>query len=144
MGNRHPSHHSFCSLPHQTSQNVVGHREWVGTSNQDPLETPKVSALASEALHGTRPSSRHVSFLGKGRVTNDSTSTTLTQLLPRRTSVQQINQPRTARRAGYRGTRNHHQATKTRWLEMTPVRRPRVRRRAIPLSTPTLTPIHVP
>ena len=144
IGNRHSSCHSFCSLPHQTSQNVAGRRKWVGTSNQDPLETPKVSALASEALHGIRPSSRHVSFLGKGQVTSDSTSTTPTQMLPRRTSMQQINHPRTAHRAGYRGTRNHHEATKTRWLETTPIRRPRVGQRAIPLSTPTLTPIHVP
>jgi len=72
-------------------------RTWQGAGSglerliKTPLETPKVSALASEALHGIRPSSRHVSFLGKGRVTNDSTSTTLTQLLPRRTSVQEIN-----------------------------------------------------
>jgi len=34
IGNRHPSRHSFCSLRHQTSQNVAGRREWVGTSNQ--------------------------------------------------------------------------------------------------------------
>jgi len=144
IGNRHPSCHSFCSFPHQRSQNVVGRREWVGTSNQDPLEMPKVSALDSEALHGTRPLSRHVSFLGNGRATSDSTSTTPTQLLPRRTSVQQINQSRTVHRAGYRCTRNHHQGTKTRWLETTPVQRPRVGQRAIPLSTPTLTPINVP
>jgi len=69
IGNRHPSRHSFCSLPHQTSHNMAGHREWVGTSNQDTLETPKVSALAGKALYGTRPSS-------------DSTSTTPTQMLP--------------------------------------------------------------
>ena len=124
MWNKHPSCHSFCSLPHQTSQNVAGRREWVGTLIKTPLEMPKVSAMASEALHGTRPSSRHVSFLGKGRATSDSTSTTPTQLLPLRTSVQQINQSRTAHRAGYRGTRNHHQGTKTRWLETTPIRRP--------------------
>jgi len=24
MGNRHPSHHSFCSLPHQTTQSMSG------------------------------------------------------------------------------------------------------------------------
>jgi len=144
IGNRHPSRHSFCSLPHQTSQNVAGRREWVRTSNQNPLEAPKVSVLASKALYDTRPSSRHVSFLKKGRATSDSTSTTPTQLLPRRTCVQQINQSRTAQRTGYRGTHNHHQGTKTRWLETTPVQRPRVGQRAIPLSTPTLTPIHVP
>jgi len=38
IGNKHPSCHSFCSLPHQTNQNMAGHREWVGTSNQ---ETPR-------------------------------------------------------------------------------------------------------
>ena len=27
IGNRHPSRHSFCSLPHQTTQSVSGHRE---------------------------------------------------------------------------------------------------------------------
>ena len=78
IGNRHPSRHPFCSLPHQTNQNVAGRRKWVGTSNQDPLETPKVSALVSEPLHDIRPLSRHVSFLGKGWVTSDSTSTTPT------------------------------------------------------------------
>ena len=36
IGNRQPSYRSFCSLPHQLSQNVVGHGEWVGMSNQDP------------------------------------------------------------------------------------------------------------
>jgi len=35
IGNRHLSCHSFCSFPHQTSQNVAGRREWVATSNQD-------------------------------------------------------------------------------------------------------------
>ena len=50
----------------------------VGTSNQDPLETSKVSALASKALHGDRPSTRHVSFLGKGWASNDNTTTALT------------------------------------------------------------------
>ena len=34
--NRHPSRRSFCSLPHQISQSMAGHREWVGMSNQDP------------------------------------------------------------------------------------------------------------
>ena len=58
--------------------------------------------------------------------------------------MQQINRPRTVRRAGYRGTRNHHQATGTRRLETTLVRRPRVGQRAIPLSTPARVPIHVP
>jgi len=25
IGNRYPSHHSFCSLPHQTIQSMLGH-----------------------------------------------------------------------------------------------------------------------
>jgi len=36
IGNKHPSCRSFCSLLHQTSQNVAGRRESVGTSRQDP------------------------------------------------------------------------------------------------------------
>jgi len=87
IGNRHPSRHSFCSLPHQISQSMAGHRERVGTSNQDPLEMSKVSALTGKALYGTRPSSRHISFLEKSWVTSDSTSTTPTQTLLRCTSI---------------------------------------------------------
>ena len=74
----------------------------------------------------------------------DNTATTLPDLLPYRTSVRPVNQPKTARRAGYRVTRNHHRATEMGRLETTPVRRPRVGQRAMLLSTPTLTPIHVP
>jgi len=36
IGNKHPSCRSFCSLPHQTNQNVARRRDWVGTSNQHP------------------------------------------------------------------------------------------------------------
>jgi len=56
-------------------------------SNQDPLETAQVSALASRALHDVRPSTRHVSFLGKGWASKDSTTTTPTHLAPLRTGV---------------------------------------------------------
>ena len=75
IGDRHPSCRSFCSLSHQTSQGMTERREWVGTSSQGPLETPKVSVLAGEVLHGTRPSSRHVSFLEKDWETIDNTLT---------------------------------------------------------------------
>ena len=144
IGNRHPSRRSFCSLPHRISQSTAGCREWVEVYNQSPLETPKVSALDNQALYGARPSSWHISFLEKGQASSDSTSTTLMQMQSQRTSMQQINQPRTARRAGYQGMRDHHQATMMGRLEATPVRRPRVGQRAIPLPIPTLTPIHVP
>ena len=36
IGNKHPSCRSFCSLPHQTSQNMAARRKRVGTSSQDP------------------------------------------------------------------------------------------------------------
>ena len=61
-----------------------------------------------------------------------------------RTCVPPMNQSKTARRGGFQGTRNHHQATRTGCLETTPVRRLRVGLRAMPLSTPTLSPILVP
>ena len=54
----------------------------VRTSNQDPLEMSMVNALDSKALHGVRPSTTHVSFLGKGWASNDNTATTPTYLPP--------------------------------------------------------------
>ena len=36
IGGKHLSCHSFCSLPHQTSQGMTERREWVGTSSQGP------------------------------------------------------------------------------------------------------------
>jgi len=53
IGNQHPSNRSFCSLAHQTSQSMAGRSKVVGTSCQDPLEMPKVSAPFSKALRGT-------------------------------------------------------------------------------------------
>ena len=144
IGNRHPSRHSFRILRNKQPRACQDAGSGDGTSNQDRLETSKVNALDNKALHGVRLSTRHVSFLGKGWASTDNTATTPTYQPPRRTGVQQISQSKTAHRAGYRGTRIHHQATRTGRLETTPVRRPRVGPRAIPLSTPTLTPILVP
>jgi len=45
-----------------------------GMSNQDPLETSKVNALGNKALHGVRPSTRHVPFLRKGWASTDNTT----------------------------------------------------------------------
>jgi len=73
MGNRHPSRHCFCSLPHRMTQSV---------SSQDPLEMPKVNTLDNKALHSIRPSTGHVSFLGKGWTSTDGTATTLTNQPP--------------------------------------------------------------
>ena len=115
-----------------------------GTSNQDPLETPRFNALGSKALHDGRPLTRSISFQGKGWASNGNRATTPTDPPLYHTGVLPTNQSKTARRAGFQGTRNHHQANQTGRLETTPVRRPRVGQRAMPLSTPTLTPILVP
>jgi len=95
-------------------------------------------------LHGVRPSTRPISFQGKGWASTDGTATTLTYQPPRRTGMPRTNRPETAYGAGYKGMRDHHQAIRTGRLETTPVRRPRVGQRAMPLSTPSLSPIHVP
>jgi len=112
--------------------------------NQDPLKTPRVNALDSETLHDGRPSTRPVSFQGKGWTLNGNKATTPMDPPLYRTGVPPMNQSKTARRAGFQGTRNHHQATRTGRLETTLVRRPRVGQCTMPLSTPTLTPLLVP
>ena len=56
-----------------------------------PLETPEVSALARESLHGTEPSSKTCSFPGKDWVTIDGTPTNPTELLSQRTGALRIN-----------------------------------------------------
>ena len=68
---------------------VVGREEIVVIPQVEPLGVPssvsfnaqpfhrktsKVSAWASKALHGNRPSTRHVSFLWKGWALNDNTT----------------------------------------------------------------------
>jgi len=113
-------------------------------SNRNPLKITKVSAPDIRALHGVRPSTRCSHFLGTSWASTDNTATTPPGLQPYRTGMRPVNQPEAARGAGYRGTRDHHQATKTGRLEATPVRRPRVGQRSMLLSTPTLTPIYVP
>ena len=49
IGNRHPSRHSFCSLPTKQPRVCQNAGSGDGTSNQDPLETPKVNALDNKA-----------------------------------------------------------------------------------------------
>jgi len=103
IGNRHPSRHSFCSLP--TKQARAWHDAGSGSERliKTPLETSKVSALADKALYDTRPSSRHISFQEKSRASNDNSTTTPTYLPPRRTSMQQPSQSRTAHWSGFQG-----------------------------------------
>ena len=52
IGNRHPSHISFCSLPTKRPRACQGAGNRNGTSNRNPLETTKVSAPDIRALHG--------------------------------------------------------------------------------------------
>ena len=108
------------------------------------LETTKVSTPDIGASRRIWPSTRPGSFLETSWASTDNAATTPPDLPPYHTSVWPLNQPKTARRAECKGTRNHHQATKTGRLEATPVRRPRVGQRSMLLSTPTLTPVHVP
>ena len=144
IGNRHPSHRSFCSLPTERPKACQDAGNKDGTSNRDPLETFKVSALDTTTIHGVRTWTKQDSFLRTSGTSTDDTTTTPPDLPPYRTSVRPMNQHKTARRAECSGTRNHHQAIKTGWLEAMPVRKPRVGQRSMPLSTSILTPIHVP
>jgi len=132
----------FASFPTKRPRACQDAGSGDGTSNKDP--TTKVSAPDIRSLQGVQPSTRHVPFLGKGWVSTDNSATTPTHPPLYRTGVQPVNQSKAAHRAGYRGMRNHHQATRTGRLESMPVRRPRVGPRAMPLSTPILTPILVP
>jgi len=144
IGNRHPSHRSFCSLPTERPGACQDAGNKDGTSNQDPLETFKVSAPDIATLHGVRPSTEQGSFLGTSGTSTDNTATTPPDLPLYCTSMRPLNQHKTAHRAECRGTRNHHQAIKTGQLGAMPVRKPRVGQRSMLLSTPTLTSIHVP
>ena len=134
----------FAAFPTKRPRACQGAGNEDGTSNRNPLETTKVSAPDIRALHGVRPSTIHGSFLKTSWASTDNTTNTPPDLPPCRTSVRPLNQPKTARGAGCGGTRNHYQATKMGRLEATPVRKPRVGQRSMLLSTPILTPIHVP
>ena len=82
IGNRLLSHRSFCSLPTERPRACQDAGNKDGTSNRDPLETPKVSAPDISTLHGVRPSTRPISFIGKGWASTDGTATTLTYQPP--------------------------------------------------------------
>jgi len=56
IGNRHPSHRPFCSLPTERPRACQDAGNKDGTSNRDPLETFKVSAPDIATLHGVQPS----------------------------------------------------------------------------------------
>ena len=111
--NRHSSHRSFCSLPAERPRACQGAGNKDGTSNQDPLETFKVSALGIVTVHGVRPSTEQGSFLGTCGASTDNTITTPPDPPLYRTSMRPLSQHKMAHREECRGTRNHHQAIKT-------------------------------
>ena len=76
IGNRLPSHQSFCSLPTERPRACQDAGNKDGTSNRDPLETPKVSAPDISILHGVRPSTEQGSFQGTSRTSTDNTTAT--------------------------------------------------------------------
>jgi len=103
IGNKHPSNRSFCSLAHQTSQSMAGRSKVVRTSRQDPPRDAQSQRSAQQGLVRHLTLEQACSFPKKGRTTKDGTSTTLTQLPPRRTSVQRISQSKTAHRSRIQG-----------------------------------------
>ena len=117
IGNRLLSHRSFCSLPTERPRACQDAGNKDGTSNRDPLETPKVSAPDIDTSYGIRPSTSPGSFLETSRASTDNTTTTPPDLPPHRTSVRPQNQREAAGRAERRSTRNHHRAIKMGRLE---------------------------
>jgi len=87
IGNRHPSHQSFCSLPTERPRACQDAGNKDGTSNRDPLKTFKVSAPDIATLHGIRPSTEQGSFQGTSGTSTDNTTTTPPDLPLYRTSM---------------------------------------------------------
>ena len=144
IGNKLLSHRSFCSLPTERPRACQDAGNKDGTSNRDPLETPKVSAPDISILHGVRPSTKQGPFLGTSWASTNFITATPSGPPPSRTSMRPQNQHKAAGKAKRRSTRNHHRAIKMGRLEAMPVRKPRVGQRSMRLSTPTLTSTHVP
>ena len=103
IGNKHPSNCSSCSLAYQTSQSMAGRSKVVGTSRQDPPRDAQSQRSAQQGLVRHLTLEQACSFPKKGRATMDGTSTTLTQLPPRCTSVQWISRSRTMHRSRIQG-----------------------------------------
>ena len=71
IGSKLLSHRSFCSLPTERPRACQDAGNEDGTSNRDPLETPKVSAPDISILHGVRPSTEQGPFLGASWASTD-------------------------------------------------------------------------
>jgi len=120
IGNQLLSHRSFCSFPTERPRVCQDARKENGTSNRDPLETPKVSAPDIGILRSARPSTEQGPFPGTSRASTDNTTTAPPDPPPYRTSVRPQNQHKAAGRAGHRSTRNHHRAIEMGRLEAMP------------------------
>ena len=120
IGSKLLSHRSFCSLPTERPRACQDAGNKDGTSNRDPLETPKVSAPDTSILHGVRPSTEQGPFLGTSWASTDNTTATPPGPPPYRTSMRPQNQHKAAGRAKHRSTRNHHRAIKMGRLEAMP------------------------
>jgi hypothetical protein len=120
IGNRLPSHQSFCSLPTERPRACQDAGNEDGTSNRDPLETSKVSAPDISILHGVRPSTEQGPFLGTSWASTDNITVTPPDPPPYRTSMQPQNQRKAAGRVERRSTHNHHRAIKMGRLEAMP------------------------
>ena len=120
IGNKLLSHRSFCSLPTERPRACQDAGNKDGTSNRDPLETPKVSAPDISILRGVRPSTEQGPFPGTSWASTDNTTATPPDPPPYRTSMRPQNQHKAAGRAERRSTRNHHRAIKMGRLEAMP------------------------
>ena len=120
IGSKLLSHRSFCSLPTERPRACQDAGNKDGTSNRDPLETPKVSAPDTSILHGVRPSTKQGPFPGTSWASTDFITATPSGPPPYRTSMRPQNQHKAAGRAEHRSTRNHHRAIKMGRLEAMP------------------------
>jgi hypothetical protein len=120
IGSKLPSHRSFCSLPTERPRACQDAGNKDGTSNRDPLETPKVNAPDISILRGARPSIEQGPFLETSRASTDDTTAAPLDPPPYHTSMRPQNQHKAAGRAARRSTRNHHQAIRMGRLEAMP------------------------
>jgi hypothetical protein len=120
IGSELLSHRSFCSLPTERLRACQDARNKDGTSNRDPLETPKVSAPDIGILRGARPSTEQGPSPGTSRASTDNTAAAPPDPPPRHTSMRPQNHHKAAGRAARGSTRNHHQAIRMGRLEAMP------------------------
>ena len=99
IGNKHPSHHSFLQpCPPNRPEHARVQRGGRNVPSRPPRDIQS-QRLAQQGFARHLTLEQACSFQGKGWATKDGTSTTLTRLQSRCTSVQRISWTRTAHRS---------------------------------------------